>query len=73
MRELLYMAEGHSRDIWSATSAMMALIANVNRDPRKHRPYEPKDFNPHGKEVVAEGVVEKSDLSVARRFFKRKK
>jgi len=25
---------------------MMALIANVNRDPRRSRPYKPQDFDP---------------------------
>jgi len=25
----------------------MALIANVNRDPRRQRAFKPDDFNPH--------------------------
>ena len=25
----------------------MALLANVNRDPKKHRPFRPADFDPH--------------------------
>lgn len=28
----------------------MALIANVNRDPKKGRPFTPDDFNPYAAE-----------------------
>ena len=28
-------------------SSLMALIANVNRDPKKHRAFRPRDFNPY--------------------------
>ena len=31
---------------WSHTSSVMALIANVNRDPDKCDPFEPDEFNP---------------------------
>jgi hypothetical protein len=26
---------------------MMAIVANVNRDPKKSRPFTPDDFNPY--------------------------
>ena len=33
---------------WSHTSAVLALIANVNRDAKKRpRPFQPSDFDPH--------------------------
>jgi hypothetical protein len=42
------MAESRSQAEWSRTSAIMCLIANVNRDPkRKSTPYKPSDFNPY--------------------------
>lgn len=42
------MAEGRSISTWGPTGELMALIANVNRDPnRKREPFEAADFNPH--------------------------
>lgn len=58
MRQLLWMAEGRCRQSWAHTSAVMALIANVNRDAKKHRPYRAEDFNPCIDRPAREGVVE---------------
>jgi hypothetical protein len=33
------MAEARGRESWAHTSAILALIANVNRDPKKTRPF----------------------------------
>ena len=41
------MAEGNARQRWAHTSNVMALIANVNRDPKKGRAFRPADFNPY--------------------------
>jgi hypothetical protein len=41
------MAEGHHKDRWQHTASIMALIANVNRDPKKTRPFKSSDFNPY--------------------------
>lgn len=42
------MAEGRSHAEWGRTSSLMALVANVNRDPKKRRrPFTPSEFNPH--------------------------
>lgn len=40
------MAEAKGRDNWAHTSTVLALLANVNRDPRRTRAFKPKDFNP---------------------------
>jgi len=32
---------------WSHTSTVLAMIANVNRDPHKHGPYKAEDFHPY--------------------------
>jgi len=40
------MAESRTRESWSHTSALLALLANVHRDPKKHRVYKPADFDP---------------------------
>ena len=48
LRQLLAMAEGKARSEWSHTSAILALLANCHRDPKKHsRPFRPEDFDPH--------------------------
>lgn len=41
------MAEGRSRSLWGHTSAVLCLLANVNRDPKKTQPFKPSDFDPH--------------------------
>ena len=33
-------------EAWNHTASVMALIANVNRDPKKGRPLRPADFHP---------------------------
>ena len=43
------MAEGRSESLWSHTSVMLAMIANVNRDPKKTSAFKPDDFNPHAR------------------------
>jgi len=40
------MAEARTHESWSHTSALLALLANVHRDPKKHRVYKPADFDP---------------------------
>jgi len=40
------MAEGKQRDEWARTSSLMALIANANRDAKKHGAFRPTDFDP---------------------------
>lgn len=40
------MAEARQKHDWSMTSSIMALIANANRDPKKHGSFKPTDFDP---------------------------
>ena len=47
LRDLLAMAEDRQRADWARTSALMALIANTQRDPKKHRAFKPADFDPY--------------------------
>jgi len=62
------MAEGRDRARWRHTSALMALTANVNLDPKKGRPFEPADFDPHSSESN-EDVIEVTPETVQE--FKR--
>jgi hypothetical protein len=41
------MAEGAGRERWGHTSAILALIANVNRDPKQTPAFKPADFDPY--------------------------
>jgi len=41
------MAEAKSKDNWNHTSAILALIINVNRNPKKQGAVTPKEINPH--------------------------
>ena len=68
LRELIWMADARRKDQWSHTAAVMALTANVHRNPKKRsRPYSPVDFHPliERKPVVAE----KSGICVLKRVF----
>ncbi len=56
------MAEGRSAFAWNHTSSVLALIANVNRDPKKTRAFTPAHFNPHD----ARHTRRKQGISVAR-------
>lgn len=46
LHELVIAWNGRMRAQWGMTSSQMALLANVNRDPKKTRPFHPNDFNP---------------------------
>jgi hypothetical protein len=46
---------------------MMSLVANVNRDPRKQRPFKPEDFNPH--EQKPKTVIKGKGLRILRDIF----
>lgn len=56
------MAEAASRERWQIASAQMALTANLNRDPKKHRPFKPDDFNPYRQQTATR--PEKADISI---------
>lgn len=32
---------------WGQTSCLMALVANIMRDPKKGKTFKPEDFNPY--------------------------
>ena len=49
LRELLEMAEGRARERWTHTSWLLAMMANVNRDPKRSRVFHPDDFNPYAR------------------------
>jgi len=68
------MAEARGRDDWAHTSAILALIANVNRDPKKTRPFKPSDFDPYARQDRRERViVDEESLAILREALEGRK
>ena len=71
------MAEGHSLAAWGHTAAVLAMLANCHRDPKKTRAFRPSDFLPadrHGNarsgrqsEEVIE--IDESNIGLLRQAF----
>ena len=59
------MAEGRQRDSWSHTSAVLALVANTHRDPRRRSAFRPQDFDPFAEKTPPP----KADVRILKRVF----
>src|SRR5690606_37726841 len=68
LRELVWLAEGRQTEQWNHTSAVLAMLANVHRDP-KRRSYQPADFLPMAMRPKA--ATEKAEISVRKDVFVR--
>jgi hypothetical protein len=66
------MARARQRADWARTSATMALLANCHRDPRKHRVFQPADFDPFAAEARRKAGLELKDLKAALAGFPRR-
>jgi len=66
------MAEARGRDNWAHTSAILALVANVNRDPKKTRAYKPSDFDPYSAREKRDEAIEVTDMAVLKDAFTNK-
>lgn len=40
------MTHARQQDAWNHTASVLAMLANVNRDPKKGRAFKPTDFHP---------------------------
>jgi len=63
------MAEGRSRENWQHTSAILALLYNCNRDPKKTRAAKPSDFNPFEAKSGGTIVIGKHNIEQLRKRF----
>jgi len=58
---------------WNRISALMALLCNINSDPKKGKTFYPIDFNPYmqkeSKKVKRSNVIEVNDEQ-SRELFK---
>ena len=59
------MSEAHARAAWARTSALMALVANCHRDPKRTRALRPSDFDPFARR----GSPVKADITVLKDVF----
>jgi hypothetical protein len=41
------MADARGKDNWNHTSSLLAMLFNLNRDPKKQRAISPEVFNPY--------------------------
>ncbi len=64
------MGEGRSQALWAHTSHVLALVANVNRDPKKTTAFEPSDFNPHARKTTATAPARKVSVTEAKSVLK---
>jgi len=70
LRELDWMAKGRLQAAWAQTSSLMALLATIHRDPKKHRkPYKPDEFNPYRQKKKRQGPATKEDLAFMKEMF----
>jgi hypothetical protein len=64
------MAEGRGRDEWGRMSSLLALVANVNRDPKRTSALRPADFNPYEARRTGSGVpLTKDNFRILKRAF----
>jgi len=63
------MAEAKGRDQWNHTASLMALIANVHRDPKKSKLLKPADFHPHVTAKAKRDQQPKADITLLKTVF----
>jgi len=73
LRQLVWMSDGLLENQWSHTASILALIANVNRDPKKHKALKPDDLNPTVQKEEDAVEMPQSDLTELREFFTGRK
>ena len=68
------MAEARGRDLWGHTSAVLAMVANCNRDPKRSRPFSPADFNPYAARKGRGGVpITAANIDILCQLFVKEK
>ena len=66
------MVDGRGRCEWNQTSSLMALAANMMRDPKKGHPVKPIDFNPFAPAKEKPVLKGKAMLSALKAAFIKK-
>jgi len=63
------MAEARGRADWAHTSAILALIANVSRDPKRTRALRPADFDPYAVQDKRSEAIQVTNMGVLKDAF----
>ena len=63
------MADAKQTADWNHTAALLAMLANTHRDPKKTRPFKPGDFHPYARRAVAAEALPKVDITVLKTVF----
>ena len=72
LRELVWMAEAKQTDDWNHTAALLAMLGNIHRDPKKGKAFRPADFHPAMKRTSPSSTpVPKVDVSILKTVFVR--
>lgn len=61
------MGEAKSQQAWAHTSSVLAMLANLHRDPKKTRTYKPDDFNPHVRKYSV--TIQKVGIGLLKQVF----
>jgi hypothetical protein len=62
------MLDGRQRHDWSIAASVMAVLANLHRDPKRSCRLKPSDFDPFAKHPPTHRPV-KADVSVLKDVF----
>ena len=71
LRELVWMADARQTDAWNHTAAVLAMLANTHRNPKKARPFKPSDFHPGTRSARPQEPLPKVDISILKSVFVR--
>jgi hypothetical protein len=63
------MADGRGRAEWGRMSSLMALVANINRDPKRTRAFRPDDFNPYAERRSRGILITSGNMEVLKTVF----
>jgi len=66
------MAEARGRDNWAHTAVLLALLANVHRDPKKTRPFKPADFDPYSVQDKRDAALTVTDMALLKDAFTKR-
>jgi hypothetical protein len=63
------MCQARSDEQWNHTAALLAMLVNINRDPRKGRAMKPADFHPGMLRTAARAGAPKADIRLLKAVF----
>jgi len=63
------MAEARLDDEWNHTSAVLAMLANIHRDPKKHSAYRPEHFHPFKRKTSVGIRITRENIGLLKKVF----